>query len=93
MTIRVVVDDNVLFRAGLVTVLDSDPMISVVAEASGGAEAVRVTREHQPTVVLMDIEMPDGDGMPTSGASFRAGTVLVLAVGSDACWAQNVMID
>lgn len=59
----VVVDDNALFRAGLVTVLSSDPQISVVAEAAGGFEAVEVVRTHRPQVVLMDIEMPDGDGI------------------------------
>lgn len=64
MTVRVVVvDDNVLFRAGLVTVLGSDPQISVVAEASSGPEAVDVARRHEPHVVLMDIEMPNGDGI------------------------------
>ncbi len=64
MSVRVVVvDDNVLFRAGLVTVLGSDPQISVVAEASSGPEAIKVAREHDPHVVLMDIEMPGGDGI------------------------------
>lgn len=64
MTVRVVVaDDNALFRAGLVTVLGSDPAITVVAEAANGVEAVAVVREHRPDVVLMDIEMPGGDGI------------------------------
>lgn len=58
-----VVDDNELLRAGLVTVLGSDPAIDVVAEASDGTEAVRLAHERRPDVVLMDIEMPAGDGI------------------------------
>lgn len=84
MTVRViVVDDNVLFRAGLVTVLGSDTEISVVAEASGGREAVRVAREHQPDVVLMDIEMPDGDGISATRQLLALSTpprVLILTM-------------
>jgi DNA-binding NarL/FixJ family response regulator len=59
----IVVDDNALFRAGLVTVLSSDPQITVVGEASGGFEAIEVVRAHRPDVVLLDIEMPNGDGI------------------------------
>lgn len=64
MTVRVVVaDDNELLRAGLVTVLSSDPDLEVVGEAADGPTAVRLAREHNPDVVLMDVEMPGGDGI------------------------------
>ncbi|MBI4944171.1 MAG: response regulator transcription factor [Actinobacteria bacterium] len=64
MTVRVVVvDDNALLRAGLTTVIASDPGLEVVGEAADGPAAVRlVVREH-PDVVLMDVEMPGGDGI------------------------------
>lgn len=84
MTVRVVVvDDNQLLRAGLVTVLDSDPDIEVVAEASDGPAGVAATREHGPDVVLMDIEMPGGDGITATRQIVDSGgpaRVLVLTM-------------
>ncbi|MEU5566777.1 response regulator transcription factor [Micromonospora musae] len=57
-----IADDHQLVRAGLRVVLD-EPDLTVVAEATTGAEAVRLTREHQPDLVLMDIRMPELDGL------------------------------
>jgi DNA-binding NarL/FixJ family response regulator len=59
----VVVDDQVLIRAGLVALLGGVPEIEVVGQAASGAEAVALARTHQPDVVLMDIRMPDTDGI------------------------------
>lgn len=59
----VVVDDNDLLRAGLVTVLDSDPQIEVVGEAADGPAGVASALREHPDVVLMDVEMPGGDGI------------------------------
>ena len=56
-----VVDDNELLRAGLVTALTSDPGIEVVGQAADGPAGVRACREHRPDLVLMDVEMPGGD--------------------------------
>jgi DNA-binding NarL/FixJ family response regulator len=64
VTIRVlVVDDHELLRAGLVTVLASDPAIEVVAQAPDGPTAVSLAMDLRPDVVLMDVEMPGGDGI------------------------------
>jgi DNA-binding NarL/FixJ family response regulator len=57
-----VVDDHDLFRAGLASLLASEPGIEVVAQASGGRMGVRLANELQPDVVLMDVRMPDLDG-------------------------------
>ena len=58
----VVADDQALVRAGFRMILTADG-IEVVAEASNGAEAIDAVRRHRPDVVLMDIRMPDLDGL------------------------------
>ncbi|MFC5724531.1 response regulator [Streptomyces gamaensis] len=64
MTTRVlVVDDQELVRAGLVAVLDSAPGISVVGQAKDGTEAVRRASELAPDVVILDVRMPEMDGI------------------------------
>ena len=64
MTIRVaVVDDQALVRGGFAMVLNHQSDIEVVAEAGNGLEAVDVARAHRPDVVLMDIRMPELDGL------------------------------
>lgn len=62
--IRVVLaDDQALVRAGLRSLLDAEEDIEVVAEAGDGQEAVRETARHVPDVVLMDVRMPELDGL------------------------------
>ncbi|MFG1927880.1 response regulator [Cryptosporangium sp. NPDC048952] len=58
-----IVDDDPLVRAGLRLLLAAAPDIVIVAEAADGAEAVRVVDAHSPDVVLMDIRMPNVDGL------------------------------
>jgi DNA-binding NarL/FixJ family response regulator len=62
--IRVLVaDDQALVRGGFKVLVESDPDCTVVAEAADGAEAIALAREHRPDVVLMDIRMPNVDGL------------------------------
>ena len=64
MSIRVaVVDDQALVRGGFAMVLRIHRDIEVVAEAGTGLEAIEVARRHRPDVILMDIRMPDMDGL------------------------------
>ncbi|MFJ3230213.1 response regulator [Streptomyces sp. NPDC086787] len=64
MTIRVLLaDDQALLRSAFRVLVDSEPDMQVVGEASDGAEAVRLARERQAQVVLMDIRMPGTDGL------------------------------
>ncbi|MFJ6742143.1 response regulator [Streptomyces sp. NPDC091279] len=64
MTIRVLLaDDQALLRSAFRVLVDSEADMEVVGEASDGAEAVRLTREHRADVVLMDIRMPGTDGL------------------------------
>ncbi|WP_406340236.1 response regulator [Streptomyces sp. NBC_00648] len=63
-TIRVVIaDDHAFTRYGLRVLLESDPGITVVAEASDGHEAVDQTIRFLPDVVVMDVRMPNGSGL------------------------------
>jgi DNA-binding NarL/FixJ family response regulator len=64
MTIRVLVaDDQTMVRAGFRMLLSREQEIEVVAEASNGLEAVDKAARFQPTVILMDIRMPELDGL------------------------------
>jgi DNA-binding NarL/FixJ family response regulator len=57
-----VADDQPLVRAGIVMLLSAQPDIQVLGEASNGREAVRLTHQLRPDVVLMDLRMPELDG-------------------------------
>ncbi len=58
-----IVDDQRLLRAGFSVILSSEPDLSVVGEAGDGREAIELTRRLAPSVVLMDIRMPNMDGL------------------------------
>jgi DNA-binding NarL/FixJ family response regulator len=62
------VDDDALVRAGLRMILSSADDLEVVGEADDGAQAVAAVRAHRPDVVLMDIRMPEMDGIAATGA-------------------------
>jgi len=65
MSIRLlVVDDHEVIRKGLASLLAGTD-IEIVAEAASGAEALTQAQEHTPDVILLDIRMPDGDGLST----------------------------
>lgn len=57
------VDDHEVIRHGLRLLLQNEPDLEVVAEASSGREALELVRRHQPQIVLMDVSMPDLDGI------------------------------
>ncbi|WP_440098896.1 response regulator transcription factor [Streptosporangium sp. H16] len=76
--IRIVLaDDQALVRAGFRALLDAQPGMTVVAEASDGAEALRLVAEHEPDVVLMDIRMPGMDGL-TATREMPAGPRIII---------------
>ncbi|SHN46508.1 response regulator transcription factor [Cryptosporangium aurantiacum] len=82
MTIRVVVaDDQALVRGGFSMILGAQPDIDVVAEAGTGLEAITAAEKHHPDVVLMDIRMPELDGLEA--------TARILA---DADWPVRILI-
>ncbi len=83
MTIRVaVVDDQPLIRSAVRSLIKDEADISIVGEATNGAEAIDLARRAQPDVVLMDIRMPVMDGLEATGLICRnpdlAGTRVII---------------
>jgi DNA-binding NarL/FixJ family response regulator len=75
-------DDQAMVRAGFRMILESDPDIEVLGEAANGEQATAATRRLRPDVVLMDIQMPDGDGLQatrriTDDAELRSRVVIL----------------
>ena len=79
--IRVLVaDDHALFRDGLRALLASVPGIEVVGEAASGQEAIRQAVEQQPDVILMDIQMPDLNGLEATRQILRTSPHIGLII-------------
>jgi two-component system, NarL family, response regulator NreC len=87
MTIRILLaDDHNLFRQGVRRILESQPDLQVVAEASSGLEAVDMAREHQPDVAVVDIAMKELNGIEATAQLLRHSprtAVLILSMYSD----------
>lgn len=82
----IVVDDHDLFRTGLATLLGAEPGIEVIAQASGGAMAIRLAAELRPDAILMDVRMPDVSGPKATRqivANDPSVRVLALTVASE----------
>ena len=63
-----IVDDHVLFREGLVSLLETQPDISVAGEAGRVSEAIGMARDLEPDLILMDFGLPDGTGLDATQA-------------------------
>jgi DNA-binding NarL/FixJ family response regulator len=75
------VDDHPLLREGIAAVIEGQPDMTLVAEATNGREAIESFRNHRPDVVLMDLRMPDMNGIEAIRAirtEFPAARIVVL---------------
>jgi two-component system NarL family response regulator len=67
--IRVLIaDDHAIFRQGLATIINRDPEMNVIAQAENGEQAIALFDEHQPDVTLMDLRMPEVEGVAAIAA-------------------------
>jgi two-component system NarL family response regulator len=80
--IRILIaDDHAIFRQGLATIINRDPEMQVIAQAENGEQAIALFEEHQPDVTLMDLRMPDVEGVAAIGAIFataKSARIIVL---------------
>jgi DNA-binding NarL/FixJ family response regulator len=75
------VDDHPLFRNGIAALLATQPDLQLVAEASNGRQAIQLFRAHRPDITLMDLQMPDMNGLDAMIAirsEFPAARIIVL---------------
>ena len=76
------VDDHAVVREGLVSLLQRQSDLLVVAEAADGASAIRLYRQHRPDLVVLDLRLPDMDGVEVTAAiraEFPQARLLVLS--------------
>jgi len=91
MITTVIIDDHPVVRAGMRTVLDAAPDVTVVAEGADGREALRLVQEQRPDVLVLDFNLPDLNGLEVTRrlcAHEAPPAILILTVHDDA---QTVM--
>ncbi|HLQ70545.1 MAG TPA: response regulator transcription factor [Bacillota bacterium] len=82
----VLIDDHKLFREGVKRILEFEPSFNVVAEGDDGAVASKLVKENDPDVVLMDINMPDVNGVQATAdlvKYFPDTRVIILSIHDD----------
>ena len=75
------VDDHLMFREGLAAVLATQPDMNLVAQASNGREAIQQFRQHHPDITLMDLQMPEMNGLDAMVAirkEFPGAKIIIL---------------
>lgn len=86
-TTVIIADDHAVFRIGLKTLLGTEPGFSVVGEAEDGIQAVKLVRRLKPDVVIMDIMMPEMDGIESTREIKKLGLdtrILILTTSTSA---------
>lgn len=87
-------DDHALVRHGFRRILEDDPGITVVGEASGGAEAIVLERQLSPDVIVMDLAMPEVNGLHAAIEMLRRrrdNRILILSMHNDEQYVRNAL--
>ncbi|PYZ95859.1 DNA-binding response regulator [Alteribacter lacisalsi] len=90
----VIIDDHQLFREGVKRILAMEKTFDILAEGSDGDTALDLVREHQPDVVLMDINMPNVNGVEATKSlveKFPEVKVLILSIHDDETYVTHVL--
>ncbi|TLN24883.1 response regulator transcription factor, partial [bacterium] len=95
MAIRILIaDDHRILRAGLKSLLTSDPNMEVVGEATTGTEALQAAQTLRPNIILMDIGMPGNEGLEATReviSSVPDSRVLMLTMHEDSAMVQECL--
>ncbi|HET8757570.1 MAG TPA: response regulator transcription factor, partial [Solirubrobacteraceae bacterium] len=90
----VLADDHAVVRKGLRLLLEAAPGIHVLAEAGTVPDALRMARAHQPTVLVLDLNMPGGsslEAIPTLRSEAPATAIVVLTMQNDPSFARQAL--
>jgi two-component system response regulator DegU len=90
----VLIDDHKLFREGVKRILDLESDLNVVAEGGDGSEAPKLVKEFKPDVVLMDINMPDVNGIEATAnlvKNFPNTNVIILSIHDDESYVTHAL--
>lgn len=90
----VIIDDHQLFREGVKRILSLEPNLEVVAEGDDGEVAIQLVQQHQPDVILMDINMPKVNGVEATKRlieTFPNVKVLILSIHDDESYVTHVL--
>lgn len=82
----VIIDDHQLFREGVKRILEFEPTFEVVAEGEDGSEAITLVEQHEPDVIIMDINMPHMNGVEATAEliqKFPESKVIILSIHDD----------
>src|SRR5215471_17985434 len=87
-----IADDHAVLRQGVALLVEREPDMQVIAQASGGREAIELAREHQPDIVILDLSMPDLNGMQVIEPLREAchARVVILTRHADASYLDKV---
>ncbi|MCH1625084.1 response regulator [Ferdinandcohnia quinoae] len=90
----VIIDDHQLFREGVKRILDFEPSFQVVAEADDGERALEIVEQFQPDVVIMDINMPNMNGVEATKQLIEANPdtkVIILSIHDDESYVTHAL--
>lgn len=90
----VIIDDHQLFREGVKRILDFEPTFQVVAEGDDGAQALALIEQHKPDVVIMDINMPNLNGIEATKQlidTYPDTKVIILSIHDDESYVTHAL--